>query len=69
MKGQRLQMQVASRVREVTVTKVRLQDIQVDANHSLAGLTLIYSGRIRDVRAATKTELRHGHAHGPDSDH
>lgn len=69
MKGQRLQMQVANRVREVTVTKVRLQDIQVDANHSLAGMTLTYAGRIKDVRAATRTELKHGHAHGPESDH
>jgi len=69
MKGQKLQMQLANKIRVVTVTKVRLQDVQVDANHDLAGQTLNYSGRVRAVRAATRTELKHGHAHGPESDH
>jgi FKBP-type peptidyl-prolyl cis-trans isomerase SlyD len=69
MKGQRLQMQVENKVRIVTVTKVRLQDIQVDANHDLAGITLVYTGKVRQVRAATRTELKHGHAHGPEDHH
>lgn len=53
----------------VTVTKVKLQSIEVDANHELADKTLHFSVTIKEVRKATKDELNHGHAHAPGHHH
>ena len=43
--------------------------VVVDGNHPLAGQTLIFSGTVTEVRAATREELRHGHVHGPEGHH
>mgnify|MGYP000606095157 CR=1 FL=1 len=48
-----------------TVTALTPQEVTVDGNHPLAGLTLHFEVAIEDVRAATAEELQHGHAHGP----
>ena len=48
-------------IREVTPDAVK-----IDMNHPLAGRTLHFDVKVRDVRAATTEELDHGHAHGPD---
>jgi FKBP-type peptidyl-prolyl cis-trans isomerase SlyD len=53
----------------VTVTKVMLKSIEVDANHELAGQTLHFSVNVRHIRQATADELAHGHAHGPGHHH
>ena len=53
----------------LTITRVEGNDVTVDGNHPLAGETLHFDVKIRDVRDATHEELSHGHAHGPDSDH
>jgi FKBP-type peptidyl-prolyl cis-trans isomerase SlyD len=53
----------------VTVTKVKLKSIEVDANHELADKTLHFSVTIKEVRKATKDEMTHGHAHGPGGHH
>lgn len=42
--------------------------VWVDLNHPLAGMTLVFSVKIIDVRDATAEELEHGHAHGPDDE-
>jgi FKBP-type peptidyl-prolyl cis-trans isomerase SlyD len=62
----------------MNVVEVRGDRIVADANHPLAGVTLRYSVKVRDVRAATDDEVEraaaqldeaHEHAHGPDCDH
>ena len=40
-------------------------EVVVDGNHPLAGVTLNFDVEILDVRAATEDEIQHGHAHGP----
>ena len=40
-------------------------EVVVDGNHPLAGVTLNFDVEVLDVRAATEEELTHGHAHGP----
>lgn len=49
----------------VVVTKIEGDQITIDGNHPLAGLTLHFDVTIREVRAATDEELDHGHVHGP----
>ena len=60
------------------VVELTSDGVIVDANHPLAGLTLHYQVRVREVRAATEEELAQaaadleeaeGHVHGPDCDH
>jgi len=48
----------------VTVVKVEGEDVTVDANHALAGVVLTFVVDVREVRAASKEELEHGHVHG-----
>lgn len=69
MKGQRLSIQLGNQTRTVTVTKVRITDVEVDANHSLVDKTLHFAIKIRQVREATKSELEHRHAHSPGHNH
>lgn len=53
----------------VTVTQVGLESITVDANHPLAGVTLLFDVEVMDVRTATAEEISHGHVHGPGGHH
>ena len=53
----------------VTVTKVGLAEITVDANHPLAGVELNFDVEVIDVRNATEDEMAHGHVHGPGGHH
>jgi FKBP-type peptidyl-prolyl cis-trans isomerase SlyD len=53
----------------VTVTAVDSDHVTVDANHPLAGQTLVFDVKIVDVRAATQEELSHGHVHGAGGHH
>jgi FKBP-type peptidyl-prolyl cis-trans isomerase SlyD len=62
----------------MTVVEVKDDAVVVDANHPLAGMTLRYSVKVRDVREATEREIgeaaaaldeAHEHVHGPDCDH
>jgi len=52
-----------------TVTEIKGEDVVVDGNHPLAGQTLVFSGIVTAVRAATHEELHHGHVHGPEGHH
>lgn len=53
----------------VTVSKVGLSDITVDANHPLAGVELNFDVEVLEIRGATEEELAHGHVHGPGGHH
>ncbi len=62
----------------MSVVEVKGDVVVVDANHPLAGMTLHYQVKVRDVREATEAEIEkaaseldeaHEHVHGPDCDH
>ena len=48
-------------VQIITVTKVEGDDVTVDGNHPLAGMTLNCSVSIQSVREASSEEIDHGH--------
>lgn len=48
-----------------TVLKVGRYNVDVDANHPLAGRDLTFDVQIVEVRTASDSEKAHGHAHGP----
>jgi FKBP-type peptidyl-prolyl cis-trans isomerase SlyD len=56
--------------REVTlfVVGTTKTEVLLSLDHPLAGVTLHFDVKVREVRAATEEELAHGHAHG-DGDH
>jgi len=51
------------------VTKVEGEDVMLDLNHPLAGVTLNFDVEIVDVRESTEEEIEHGHVHGPGGHH
>lgn len=62
----------------MNVLEVKKDTVIVDANHPLAGMTLRYHVKVRDVREATEDEIHqaaheldvaHEHVHGPDCEH
>lgn len=55
--------------RPVTVVKVGSSVIDIDVNHPMAGKALHFDIEIVDVRDASKEEIAHGHAHGPEGHH
>jgi FKBP-type peptidyl-prolyl cis-trans isomerase SlyD len=62
----------------MSVVDVRGDVVVVDANHPLAGVTLLYRVKVRSVRPATREEIENAaaefdeareHVHGPDCHH
>jgi FKBP-type peptidyl-prolyl cis-trans isomerase SlyD len=53
----------------LTVIGVDGDDVVVDGNHPMAGMTLTFDVEVADVRDATPEELDHGHVHGPGGHH
>jgi FKBP-type peptidyl-prolyl cis-trans isomerase SlyD len=47
------------------IVSVENDVVTLDGNHPLAGVPLTFDVTVVGVRAATKQELKHGHAHGP----
>jgi FKBP-type peptidyl-prolyl cis-trans isomerase SlyD len=64
--GTRFEAQTSQGPRVVMVVAVDDENVTVDANHPLAGETLIFDVTVMNVRDATQQEIDHGHAHGPD---
>jgi FKBP-type peptidyl-prolyl cis-trans isomerase SlyD len=52
-----------------TVTDIADGKVVLDANHPLAGLSLLFECQVIEVRAASEEEVEHGHVHGPDGHH
>ena len=48
---------------QIVVKKVEGEEVTIDLNHPLAGVTLNFDIQIVGVREATKEELDHGHTH------
>ena len=67
--GMQFQAMSEAGPRVVTVVSVDAENVTVDANHPLAGVTLHFDVTIKEIREATGEELNHGHVHGPDDHH
>lgn len=52
-----------------TIHGRRGDDVMVSGNHPLADKALHFEVEVESVRAATKDEVEHGHAHGPGGHH
>ncbi|MEP1447062.1 MAG: peptidylprolyl isomerase [Paraglaciecola sp.] len=50
----------------VMILEVNEEDVIVDGNHPLAGMTLNFDVEVLDVREATEEEIAHGHPHTED---
>lgn len=50
-------------VMRARVARVGKEEIELDANHPLAGVDLFFDVEIVGVRAATSEEIAHGHVH------
>ena len=64
--GMQLQAESDQGMHVVTVISVQDDEIQLDANHPLAGVPLNFDVKVVEVRDATAEELEHGHVHGAD---
>ncbi len=62
--GQVIGLQTRQGPVQVTVVKVGRFNIDVDANHPLAGQELTFDVEVTDVRDASVEEKTHGHVHG-----
>ena len=51
------------------VTEVTKENVLVDTDHPLAGVTLNFEVEVTDIREASEEELAHGHVHGPGGHH
>ena len=51
------------------ITDIADGKVVVDGNHPLAGMSLVFDGKVAEVRAATDEEMSHGHVHGPGGHH
>lgn len=63
--GQVVQLRTRRGPVQAVVLKVGRFNIDVDANHPLAGRTLTFDVEIVEVRDASPEEIAHRHAHGP----
>lgn len=52
-----------------TITDITEDKVVVDGNHPLAGIALIFSCTVTDVREGTAEEISHGHVHGAHGHH
>ena len=52
-----------------TITDIADDKVVVDGNHPLAGVALIFSCTVNDIRAASADEISHGHIHGEGGHH
>lgn len=52
-----------------TITDIAEDKVVVDGNHPLAGMALMFSCTISEVRAASAEEIQHGHVHAPGGHH
>jgi FKBP-type peptidyl-prolyl cis-trans isomerase SlyD len=62
--GMQLHTEGESGEETVLITKIEGNEVTIDGNHPLAGMTLHFDVTIRKVRAATQEEREHGHVHG-----
>ncbi|MFT5464921.1 MAG: FKBP-type peptidyl-prolyl cis-trans isomerase SlyD [Verrucomicrobiales bacterium] len=61
--GTKLQAETPEGVSILTVLEVSDEEITLDANHELAGMTLNFVIEVAEVRDAEQVEIDHGHVH------
>jgi FKBP-type peptidyl-prolyl cis-trans isomerase SlyD len=52
-----------------TITDITGDKVVVDGNHPLAGMALVFSCTVAEVRPATAEEIGHGHVHESNGHH
>lgn len=52
-----------------TITDIADDKVVVDGNHPLAGIALLFSCTVAEVRPASAEEISHGHPHGAHGHH
>jgi FKBP-type peptidyl-prolyl cis-trans isomerase SlyD len=52
-----------------TITDIADDKVVVDGNHPLAGMALVFTCKVTDVRPATPDEVSHGHIHSGGKHH
>lgn len=67
--GGMLQAQGPDGVEVLTITDINDKELVLNGNHPMAGHDLYFNIRVGEIREATKDEMEHGHAHGPDGHH
>ena len=63
--GVKVQAESGQGIQIATVTEIMDEEVTIDLNHPLAGVTLHFDVEIADIREATEEEISHGHVHGP----
>lgn len=67
--GMQFQAQSPDGMQLVTVVDVDGDEVILDGNHPMAGITLTFDVEVTEIRDATAEELDHGHVHGPGGHH
>ena len=67
--GMQFQAQSPEGMQLVTVIDVDGDEVILDGNHPMAGITLTFDVEVTEIRDATTEELEHGHVHGPGGHH
>ena len=67
--GMQFQAQSPDGMQLVTVVEVDGDEVILDGNHPMAGITLTFDVEVTEIRDATTEELEHGHVHGPGGHH
>ncbi|MDY6935571.1 MAG: peptidylprolyl isomerase [Spirochaetota bacterium] len=60
-KGMQFQARGSSGIQLLTIVDIEGDNITVDSNHPLAGITANFDVLVKDIREATSDELIHGH--------
>ena len=63
--GMQVQIDTEDGTAVATVTEIDGEQVTLDLNHPLAGVSLHFDVEVVEVRAATAQELNHGHVHMP----
>ncbi len=53
----------------VTIVEIDGDEVTVDGNHPLAGVSLHFEVKVIEIRDGSEEEVEHGHVHSPDGDH
>ena len=61
--GMQIQLDTENGPAIATITKIEDEEVTLDLNHPLAGVSLHFDVEVIDVREATPEELDHGHVH------
>lgn len=67
--GMQVQVETQEGAKIAHVAAIEGEEVTLDLNHPLAGMTLHFDVEVMDVREATAEELEHGHVHGADGHH